>query len=40
MRADFRCLLLQGAERYGWEQEIEGSPFAKVPALVAVTESS
>ena len=30
VRADFRCLYSKAPSAYGWEQEIEGSPFAKV----------
>lgn len=30
VRADFRCLFSKAPSAYGWEQEIEGSPFAKV----------
>jgi uncharacterized protein YndB with AHSA1/START domain len=30
VRADFRCLYSKEPTAYGWEQEIEGSPFAKV----------
>jgi hypothetical protein len=30
VRADFRCLYSKSPSAYGWEQEIEGSPFAKV----------
>jgi carbon monoxide dehydrogenase subunit G len=30
VRADFRCLYSKAPSSYGWEQEIEGSPFAKV----------
>jgi uncharacterized protein YndB with AHSA1/START domain len=30
VRADFRCLYSKQAIAYGWEQEIEGSPFEKV----------
>jgi carbon monoxide dehydrogenase subunit G len=30
VRADFRCLYSKAPNAYGWEQEIEGSPFAKV----------
>lgn len=30
VRADFRCLYSKQPTAYGWEQEIEGSPFAKV----------
>jgi uncharacterized protein YndB with AHSA1/START domain len=30
VRADFRCLYSKEPSAYGWEQEIEGSPFAKV----------
>jgi len=30
VRADFRCLYSKEPSAYGWEQEIEGSPFEKV----------
>jgi uncharacterized protein YndB with AHSA1/START domain len=30
VRADYRCLYSKEHSAYGWEQEIEGSPFAKV----------
>jgi uncharacterized protein YndB with AHSA1/START domain len=30
VRAEFRCLWSRDLEGYAWEQEIEGSPFAKV----------
>lgn len=30
VRADFRCLYSKQPSSYAWEQEIEGSPFAKV----------
>jgi carbon monoxide dehydrogenase subunit G len=30
VRADFRCLYSKAPSAYGWEQEIEDSPFAKV----------
>jgi uncharacterized protein YndB with AHSA1/START domain len=30
VRADFRCLYARAGEACAWEQEIEGSPFAKV----------
>jgi uncharacterized protein YndB with AHSA1/START domain len=30
VRADFRCLYSTEPSAYAWEQEIEGSPFAKV----------
>jgi uncharacterized protein YndB with AHSA1/START domain len=30
VRADFRCLYSTQPSAYAWEQEIEGSPFAKV----------
>jgi hypothetical protein len=30
VRADFRCLYSTEPSAYGWEQEIEGTPFAKV----------
>ena len=30
VRADFRCLYAKEPSAYAWEQEIEGSPFAKV----------
>lgn len=29
VRADYRCLSAAENERYVWEQEVEGSPFAK-----------
>jgi uncharacterized protein YndB with AHSA1/START domain len=29
VRADFRCLSSASEERYVWEQELEGTPFAK-----------
>jgi uncharacterized protein YndB with AHSA1/START domain len=29
VRADFRCLSSAEGERYVWEQELEGTPFAK-----------
>ncbi len=29
VRADFRCLSAAEGERYVWEQELEGTPFAK-----------
>jgi uncharacterized protein YndB with AHSA1/START domain len=29
VRADFRCLSAAEGERYVWEQELEGSPFAR-----------
>lgn len=29
VRADFRCLSSASEERYAWEQELEGTPFAK-----------
>lgn len=29
VRADFRCISSAEGERYAWEQELEGSPFAK-----------
>jgi uncharacterized protein YndB with AHSA1/START domain len=30
VRAEFRCVRSREPEQYSWEQEIEGSPFAKV----------
>jgi uncharacterized protein YndB with AHSA1/START domain len=30
VRADYRCLYSKEPNAYAWEQEIEGSPFAKV----------
>ncbi len=30
VRADFRCTGSTSAERYAWEQDIEGSPFERV----------
>jgi uncharacterized protein YndB with AHSA1/START domain len=30
VRAEFRCRWSRDPESYGWEQQIEGSPFAKV----------
>jgi uncharacterized protein YndB with AHSA1/START domain len=30
VRAEFRCLYSRELEGYAWEQEIEGTPFAKV----------
>jgi uncharacterized protein YndB with AHSA1/START domain len=30
VRADYRCLYSKEPSAYAWEQEIEGSPFAKV----------
>jgi uncharacterized protein YndB with AHSA1/START domain len=30
VRAEFRCLWSRDQEGYAWEQQIEGSPFAKV----------
>jgi uncharacterized protein YndB with AHSA1/START domain len=30
VRAEFRCVRAREPEQYSWEQEIEGSPFAKV----------
>lgn len=30
VRADYRCLYSRDGTAYAWEQEIEGSPFAKV----------
>lgn len=30
VRADFRCLYSKEPSAYGWEQEVEDSPFAKV----------
>ena len=30
VRADFRCTGATSAERYAWEQDIEGSPFERV----------
>jgi uncharacterized protein YndB with AHSA1/START domain len=30
VRADYRCLYSTEPSAFGWEQEIEGSPFAKV----------
>jgi uncharacterized protein YndB with AHSA1/START domain len=30
VRADFRCLYSKKPTAYAWEQEVEGSPFAKV----------
>ncbi len=30
MRADFRCTAATNAERYEWEQEVEGTPFERV----------
>jgi hypothetical protein len=29
VRADFRCVSAAEAERFVWEQEVEGTPFAK-----------
>ena len=29
VRADFRCVSSAEGERYAWEQELEGTPFAK-----------
>jgi hypothetical protein len=29
VRADFRCVGLVEGERFGWEQEIEGTPFQR-----------
>jgi uncharacterized protein YndB with AHSA1/START domain len=30
VRADFRCTEASEGERYGWEQQIEGTPFERV----------
>lgn len=30
VRAEFRCVWARDLESYGWEQKIEGTPFAKV----------
>jgi uncharacterized protein YndB with AHSA1/START domain len=30
VRADFRCVAATTAQRYVWEQEIEGTPFEKI----------
>jgi uncharacterized protein YndB with AHSA1/START domain len=30
VRAEFRCLWSREQDKYAWEQQIEGSPFAKV----------
>src|SRR6185436_19869016 len=30
VRAEFRCVWSRDLESYGWEQKIEGTPFAKV----------
>jgi hypothetical protein len=30
VRADYKCLYSKEPSAYGWEQELEGSPFAKV----------
>ncbi len=30
MRADYRCTSAAVGERYVWEQEVEGTPFAKI----------
>jgi uncharacterized protein YndB with AHSA1/START domain len=30
VRADFRCTSAARGERYAWEQDIEGTPFAKI----------
>jgi uncharacterized protein YndB with AHSA1/START domain len=30
VRADYRCTAATAAERYVWEQEIEGTPFEKI----------
>jgi uncharacterized protein YndB with AHSA1/START domain len=30
VRAEYRCLYSRDGEAYAWEQEVEGSPFAKV----------
>ena len=30
VRADFRCTAATSAERYEWEQEIEGTPFDRI----------
>lgn len=30
VRADFRCTVASAGDRYGWEQEIEGTPFERI----------
>lgn len=37
VRADFRCLYAREGEAYSWEQEVEGSPFARVLASSVTT---
>ena len=37
VRAEFRCRRSREADDYGWEQEIEDSPFAKVFSLAVTT---
>ena len=37
VRAEFRCLWSRDLEGYAWEQEIEGSPFAKVLQISVTT---
>ena len=32
VRADFRCVSSAEGERYAWEQQLEGTPFANAPA--------
>src|SRR3954454_23302125 len=32
VRADYRCLYSREGEAFAWEQELEGTPFAKVLA--------
>lgn len=29
VRADFRCVEVREGERYGWEQQLEGTPFER-----------
>ena len=36
VRADYRCTASEELRRYGWEQEIEGSPFERVLKSAAV----
>jgi uncharacterized protein YndB with AHSA1/START domain len=36
VRADYRCTASEEPRRYGWEQEIEGSPFERVLKSAAV----
>jgi uncharacterized protein YndB with AHSA1/START domain len=36
VRADYRCTASEELRRYGWEQQIEGSPFERVLKSAAV----